>query len=140
MNHDQIALIRKGWSRIAPFAGAAIAAFYERLFEIAPDLAQRFSDTDMNAQHVKLAGVFDTAITGLDDPGSLVPVLRDLGARHVAYGVDAADYEAVGAALLWTLQTGLDEDWTEEAAEAWAGAYRVIVDAMLQGAASRKAA
>jgi hemoglobin-like flavoprotein len=46
----------------------------------------------------------------VDSPGDLKAVLQAASAlakRHVDYGVRAADYTPVGAALLWTLEQGL---------------------------------
>ena len=46
----------------------------------------------------------------------LLPVLRELGKRHVQYGVNEQDYAAVGETLLWTLERGLGAEWNAESA------------------------
>jgi nitric oxide dioxygenase len=45
---------------------------------------------------------------------------------------------AVGAALLWTLEQGLGEAWTPEAAAAWSAAYAEIAGAMTAADAPRQ--
>ncbi|HMA15065.1 MAG TPA: globin domain-containing protein, partial [Kiloniellaceae bacterium] len=75
----------------------------------------------------------------LDRLDSLVPVLEDLGRRHVGYGVRKQHYRTVGAALLWTLERGLGAAWSDEAEEAWAQAY-AIVSGIMSAAAEPAAA
>ena len=41
----------------------------------------------------------------------------------------------VGTALLWTLETGLDEAFSLEVREAWASAYTLLATAMQDAAA-----
>ena len=48
--------------------------------------------------------MIEFAVNGLDNLEQLVPTVRELGARHAAYGVEDSHYETVGAALLWTLE------------------------------------
>ncbi len=51
-----------------------------------------------------------------------------------------ADYEPVGAALLWTLERGLGAQWTPELAAAWGAAYAVLSEFMIGEAYGRSAA
>jgi hemoglobin-like flavoprotein len=62
-------------------------------------------------------------------------VVRQLGARHVGYGVRDEHYATVGTALLWTLEKGLAEEFTPEVRDAWAAAYGLLADVMQMGAA-----
>ena len=75
------------------------------------------------------------AVKGLDDLDALVPVVEDLGRRHVDYGVEDSHYDTVGAALLSTLETGLGDAWSEDAKEAWTSVYVVLADTMKAAAA-----
>lgn len=59
-----------------------------------------------------------------------MPVLQKLAARHVDYGVKAADYTPVGNALLYTLKTGLGEHWNDSLREAWLEVYRTMAQVM----------
>ena len=69
-------------------------------------------------------------------------VLRNFGApwrrweRHAGYGVRDEHYEAVGEALLWTLETGLKDAFTSEVRDAWVTAYGWLAYTMQRGAAS----
>jgi hemoglobin-like flavoprotein len=68
---------------------------------------------------------------------ALVPVLQQLGQRHVRYGVQAAHYDVVGAVLLWTLRQHLGAQFTAEVEDAWLAAYTFIATTMLAGVANK---
>ena len=67
----------------------------------------------------KLMQALAFVVKGLKKPDTIIPVIQDLGRRHVHYGVEDAHYDTVGAALLWTLEKGLGEAWTAEVQEVW---------------------
>jgi hemoglobin-like flavoprotein len=75
-------------------------------------------------------------VRGLDDLDALVPVVRDLGARHHGYGVRDEHYDTVATALLWTLEQGLGEAFTPETREAWVEVYGILAATMKSGARS----
>lgn len=64
-----------------------------------------------------------------------MPVLRELGRRHVAYGMRAVHYDPVVAALLWTLAQGLGPAFTDPVRDAWTAAYALVAQTMQDGAA-----
>jgi hemoglobin-like flavoprotein len=70
------------------------------------------------------------AVRGLDQLHEIVPTVQQLGQRHAAYGVQNNDYATVGAALLWTLEQGLGEQFTPEVRAAWTKTYTLLADTM----------
>jgi hemoglobin-like flavoprotein len=64
----------------------------------------------------------------------MLPIIQDLGRRHVGYGVTAEHYELVGEALLWTLEQGLGDDFTPSVKAAWQEAYVTLSGAMKSAA------
>jgi hemoglobin-like flavoprotein len=103
MTPDQKRLVRHTWDQVAPMAEAAADMFYRLLFEIDPATRKLFRATEMVAQRKKLLQTLSFAINGLDDIDGLASKVEDLGRRHAGYGVTDAQYDSVGAALLWTL-------------------------------------
>jgi hemoglobin-like flavoprotein len=97
-----------------------------------------FKTTDLAEQRRKLVQALTMVVQGLDHLEALVPTIADLGRRHVQFGVTDAHYEAVGAALLWTLEQRLGSGWTPEAKVAWSCAYALLADVM-RGAAGESA-
>ena len=83
----------------------------------------------------------NVAVEALDDLEPLIPVLKQMGADHAGFGVKDRDYNVVGASLLWTLEKGLGEAFTDEVKNAWGAVYEVLASVMKEGAAeSEKAA
>jgi hemoglobin-like flavoprotein len=65
---------------------------------------------------------------------------RALGARHAGYGVRAAHYQTLGDALLAALAAALGDDFDAPTREAWALAYNLVAETMLEGAATARLA
>ena len=136
MTPQQIKLVQTSFTKVAPIANTAADLFYGRLLEIAPQVRAMFP-ADLSQQKKKLMTMLGAAVGGLSHLDTLVPAVQALGRRHVAYGVTAAHYTPVGAALLWTLEQGLGEAFTPEVKDAWATAYIVLSTAMIQAANER---
>jgi hemoglobin-like flavoprotein len=75
-----------------------------------------------------------TAARSLDRIDAIVPAVQALGVRHAGYGVKASDYDAVGAALLWTLDQGLGPVFTPDTREAWTATYVLLAGVMTAAA------
>jgi hemoglobin-like flavoprotein len=127
----QIPLVQQTWQQVLPIRDEAAALFYGRLFELDPSVKALFKG-DMVQQGRRLIDMIDVAVRGLNKLDSLIPALHQMGMRHVAYGVKASHYDTVGAALLWTLGTGLGDGFTAEVEEAWAAVYGVLAATMQQ--------
>ena len=132
------ALVQNSWQQVLPIRDLAAELFYGKLFELDPTLKPMFKG-DMKAQGGKLMTMIGVAVSNLDRPETLLPVLRGLGARHGAYGVKDHHYDTVAAALLDTLQRGLGEAFTPEVKRAWIEIYGVMAGAMKEAAASMAA-
>src|ERR1044072_8905134 len=113
MTNQDILLVQLSWRKVLPIKDAAAELFYLKLFELDPQIRALFTG-DLEEQGAKLAQMILAAVRGLDRLGALLPVVRDLGMRHVAYGVSDEHYGTVGTALIWTLEQALREDFTPE--------------------------
>ncbi len=138
MTPREITLVQDSFENVVPIADVAAELFYTRLFELEPSLQPLFSG-DMRQQGAKLMTAMAMVVNGLDKLERILPVIQDLGRRHVAYGAQPRHYEIVGEALLWTLERGLGDGFTDEVREAWTSAYTLLSGAMLD-AATRRAA
>lgn len=134
MTPEQVSEIRASFSKVAPIAEQAAALFYGRLFEIAPEVRPLFKASDMREQGRKLMGTLAVVVRGLDDLPALMPAVNALAVKHNGYGVTAAHYAPVGAALLWTLEQGLGEGFTPAVRDAWTNAYGTLSGAMIAAA------
>jgi hemoglobin-like flavoprotein len=136
MTPDQVTLVQQSFAKVAPISETAAVLFYDRLFEIAPQVQAMFP-ADMTEQRRKLMMMLAAVVNGLGDLNSILPAASALAKRHVGYGAKAEHYPVVGAALLWTLEKGLGNGWTPQVAEAWTTAYGTLSGYMISEAYSR---
>ena len=129
MNAAEQELVRTTFTKLAVMPEVAGALFYERLFALNPTFRPLFKN-DMRIQGVKLMTMLTMIVYNLHEPGWILPAVRDLGARHVEYGVRLVDYDALREALLWTLEQALDEDFTPAVREAWTVCYDELAGEM----------
>lgn len=134
MTPEQKVLVQQSFTKVVPIADQAAALFYQRLFSLDPTLQPLFSG-NMEEQGRKLMKMIGTAVNGLDDLDALVPAVQDLGRRHVGYGVEDGHYDTVGAALIWTLEQGLGDAFTNPVRDAWITVYGILASTMKDAAA-----
>ena len=139
MTPDQVKLVQQSFAKVAPISETAAVLFYDRLFEIAPQVRAMFP-ADMTEQRKKLMAMLAAVVSGLANLESILPAASALAKRHVAYGARAEHYPVVGSALLWTLEKGLGEAWTPELAAAWTSAYGTLSGFMIAEAYGRSQA
>lgn len=132
MTPQQIALVQNSWRLLRGLDPLLIGdLFYSKLFLDHPEVRSMFPK-DMAGQHEKLIEKFNIIIARLDHLEDLKNDIAALARRHVGYGVTSHQYAFVGAALLWTLERGLGDDWTPAVAEAWKACYGLLSAAMIQ--------
>jgi serine/threonine protein kinase/ferredoxin/hemoglobin-like flavoprotein len=129
---DVVFLVQTSFDRLEGRAPAFAEAFYDRLFELHPDAITMFEHTDMVRQRRMLMDTLALAVRGLDDFDKIAGAVRDLGRRHVDYGVSLRDYKFVGRALIETLAEFLGDAFTPEAELAWREVYSALVRAMTE--------
>ena len=133
MTPQQITLIQTSWASVVPIQDTAAGLFYQRLFALDPAVRPMFKG-DMQEQGRKLMKMLGVVVNSLTKLDELVPVAQDMARRHVGYGVQAAHYDTVGAALLWTLEQGLGSAFTDDTRDAWAEAYGILSMVMKEAA------
>src|SRR5262249_15117004 len=114
--------------------------FYARLFEAAPAVRPLFAGTDMPRQRAMLLSALVLLRRSLRNLDAVVPTLRQLGARHVAYGAQPEHYPVVGAVLIGAMAEVAGEAWEPRFAQAWGEAFEVVAGVMIEGAAELLAA
>ncbi|MBL9132465.1 MAG: hypothetical protein JNG86_14775 [Verrucomicrobiaceae bacterium] len=133
MTPQQVHLIRESFHTLSRHGHVAALVFYQRLFELAPELRPMFKG-DIEVQSKKLIDMLGVLIAMLERPRGLELELRAMGARHVGYGVKEEHYAVVGAALLSMLAQTLDKEFTPELCTAWTALYGDVEKLMKAGA------
>ena len=129
MTSAQTLLVQETFSAVEPIADEAAEMFYNRLFEIDPELRNLFPE-DLSEQRQKLMSTLKVVVSGLNAPDRIIPAVQVLGQRHKEYGVADAHYDTVAQALLWALEQGLGEKFTDEVSDAWVAVYSVLAETM----------
>jgi hemoglobin-like flavoprotein len=131
MTSKQVKLVRSSWSLIAAIDPEIVGSlFYNRLFEIAPEVKEMFH-RPMPEQSRKLLTILDHVVEKLDALDEIVENIVKLAQRHNGYGVKPEHFAEVGEALIWALGKSLGEKWNDELKEAWTMCYVTLTSTMM---------
>lgn len=135
MTHRQKQIVSETFPLIREIAVPVALLFYGRLFDLDPSLRQLFK-IDMKEQSKKLVATLDSLVKSIDDWERIVPVLRELGQRHVAYGVKEEHYNTLCSALVWAFGQALQPGFDDEVRAAWTAVILAVNEQMKIGAAT----
>ena len=133
--HLDVETLEATFDLVAPRGEELMDVFYARLFAAAPAVRPLFAGTDLKRQKAMLLSTLVLLRKSLRELHRIVPKLKELGARHVAYGAEPAHYPVVGSVLIASMAEVAGDAWREEYTRAWAAAFDVVAGAMLEGAA-----
>ena len=131
LSSDEIAHIRASFDRFWSLSSGTAKLFYDRLFEVAPEVRPLFQG-DMAIQQRKFMATLATLVSNLDE--GIPPWATTLAKHHVDYGVRPEHYPLVGDALLWSLEHALGAEWTPPVAASWSKAYALVSEHMVRAA------
>lgn len=127
--------LRYSFRRLEPRADALAETFYDTLFKRYPEVVPLFEGVRIDEQRKKLLRALALVVRHLEQPDFLRAYLQGLGAIHLAYGVAPEHYSAVGECLIAALAQTAGSSWSEAEESAWKGAFALISETMLAGAA-----
>lgn len=122
-------LVRATFWMVEPKADEAAEIFYTKLFEMSPELRPLFKG-NMKEQGRKMIDMLSTLVKGLNTLDVLAPLVRNMGRRHVNYGIKTEHYHMAATALMYSLKEELQENWNEEVESAWLEVYETVSDIM----------
>ena len=131
MTTQQITMVQRSWEKVKPVMQSTGEVFYHKLFEKAPQLRHLFKE-DVREQAGRLAYMLTYAVGRLDKLDTILEDVQKLAIRHNKYGAEPEHYVIVGECLLETLQEGLGAGWNKQLKEAWATAYGILSNAMIE--------
>lgn len=135
MTQREKQIVSESFPLIREIAIPVSLLFYGRLFDVDPSLRRLFT-IDMKVQSKKLVAMLDTIVESIDDWERISPVLRELGQRHVAYGVKEQHYDTLCSALVWAFGQALQPGFDNEVRAAWTAVIRDVNTEMKIGAAA----
>ncbi len=132
MTKNNVELVQGSWAIVATMDMETVGGlFYDRLFELMPEVKPMFSRSPIPEQSKKLLTMLAYVIARLNKPEQIMDEVGKLARRHTTYGVNDAHYSAVGTALLWTLEKGLGARWNDALKFAWLEIYLTLAEAMM---------
>jgi len=127
---------------LAADAESTTMELFEQLFAIDPRLRFLFPE-DLHDQKHRLMSMIGFIVRKVERWDFVEPRLRNLGVRHVSYGVSAADYASFEQAMLAVLKKKLQLDDDSEVLRAWSALFHAVsntmIDAALAGSEGRLA-
>jgi eukaryotic-like serine/threonine-protein kinase len=105
------------------------STFYTLLFERHPRVRPLFP-TDISRQQSKLTQTLVWIVTHLHRREQVIPMVRELGQRHVAYGATTEDYPIVRDTLIEAMRRTAGPHWDGGLAEDWRVCFDLIARQM----------
>lgn len=107
--------------------------FYDLMFQDHPELLNIFNQTNQKkkTQRAALANAVIAAAANIDQLGTIIPVVKQIGHKHRSIGIKAEHYPIVGKYLLIAIKDVLGDAATPDIMQAWEKAYGVIADAFI---------
>jgi hemoglobin-like flavoprotein len=133
MSALELDLLEESFDLVAPRGDELMDEFYARFFAAAPDVRVLYPE-DMKWQKTMFLGALVLLRKSLRDLDAVVPKLRELGARHVAYGARPEHYAVAGGLLIDAMKAVAGDDWLPAYERAWGAAYEIVASTMLAGA------
>ncbi|MDR3099785.1 MAG: NO-inducible flavohemoprotein [Paraburkholderia sp.] len=118
---------------LADHGYAIITHFYKRLFEAHPELKNVFNmaHQEQGQQQQALARAVYAYAENIEDPSSLMAVLKNIANKHASLGVRPEHYPIVGENLLAAIKDVLGDAATDDIISAWAQAYGNLADVLM---------
>jgi len=154
----QSSAVQRSWERVEHLGSNVLGEkLYKHVFRVAPQTMELFppevrykyrdwsadedgaEEGDLLASPAlrklfgKVINAVGVSVAGLRQPSQMVPMLTQLGARHISYGVDEGYWKVLGEGLILTLQECLGADFTPEVKLAWTLVYGFISAVMIEG-------
>jgi NAD(P)H-flavin reductase len=126
-------LVRELWDEMSDRADKLIRMFYAELFAILGGEALTMFPSDMTVQRDDFGRLLVQWVL-TEEPETLGENLRQLGADHRKFAVEARHYELAGQALINAFRGVAGASWTPRVESAVVSSYNRLASTMIDGA------
>jgi hemoglobin-like flavoprotein len=91
------------------------------------DVENLYSSPELKKHYGKLTSALDNAISLLGEEENLSIFLKELGNKHVGYGVKKEHYNIFGRAMLATIEARLNEEYTQFTKQSWISLIKTFI-------------
>ena len=126
MNQETMQIIKSTVPVLREHGVAITTRFYQRMFENNAEVAPMFDMArQRNGEQPKaLAMAVMGAAENIENLSAIMPLVQNIGARHVACGVKPEHYPIVGSNLLAAIKEVLGDAATDDIMKAWEEAWQ----------------
>ncbi|SMP73350.1 nitric oxide dioxygenase [Neorhodopirellula lusitana] len=130
LSEKTIRIVKEITPLVAANAEVITTRFYERMFEVNPEVKVFFNQSHQHTggQQKALAGAICAYFTHVDNPAVLMPAVELIAQKHCSLGIKAEHYPIVGSNLLAAIKDVMGDAATDEIVEAVAEAYGFLAD------------
>lgn len=130
LSENTIRIVKEITPVVAANAETITRRFYERMFEVNPEVKVFFNQSHQHTggQQKALAGAICAYFTHIDNPAVLMPAVELIAQKHCSLGIQAEHYPIVGSNLLAAIQDVMGDDATEEIIDAVEEAYLFLAN------------
>lgn len=125
--------LKENFALVAQHGDTVGLFFYSDLFLRNPDLRDMFP-VGMSHQRDRLLNALGRIVSQVDNLPEIIPFVRQLGADHRKFGVEALHYPEVGQSLVATLRYFSGAEWNDTLAQDWTDAYTLVANVMIEAA------
>lgn len=129
MDARQISLVQSSFAQLERDAAPLADLLYARLFQLDPPLRGLFPN-ELRDDKDKFLSMLTFVVKHLERPEEWQTCVERLGSQHRAYGVEPRHYQALGSALIWTLDKAMGEEFGFELLGAWVAFYTLLAQTM----------
>jgi len=130
LTQRQIELIQDTFGTASTRADEVMEHLFQNLFGLDPGLRYLFPQ-DLGELKRRFGFMLGFLVHRLEEWDEIAPRVRNLGVRHVSYGVQVRHYETFGQALMKTLRDVLLLDDDSECVGAWRALYELVSTTMI---------
>ncbi len=132
MTNQEIEIVKRSWRSLQGISPVLLGdVFYSKLFIENPSLERMFKSS-REVQAKKLIDMLDVVVRRLNNLSELSDEIQAMAKRHEGYGAKPKHYDQVGKALIWTLKSGLGNEWNSDVESAWSNCYKTLSKAMIE--------
>lgn len=145
LNDSQKAVIRNNWQVLKCHIANIGVITYVSMFESHPELLEVFSKfkgrdlyelkrAGLLRQHaLRVMATIDKCIARLDEPASLMMMLRESGAHHRLYKVPVDYIPIILPHFLSAIKPHIQDHWCDDLEDAWKILFAIIIYHMKEG-------
>eukprot|EP01084_Bolivina_argentea_P013646 25604_1 len=131
ISNEIISITQSSWRECSQVIDKAVGSFYRDLLSLKPEIRNLFSKSNMKEQATKLVRAIGSVIALLDNQETLIPILEELGRRHVYYNVQPKYFKYLKKAWFNMLRQALALRFTPKVEECWNKSWQYITTIMI---------